>query len=95
MIKGAIHIGATHYDMNIKVGNLYQITDGYYSDLPDEDIVHGGAWATDLQGRRYFLQEETPVLIVEKMHPEKDTLNWKVLVGDNLFIVDQYYLKDL
>ena len=95
MIKGAIHIGATHYDMNIKVGNLYQITNGYFSDLPDDKVSHGGAWVFDFQSKGYFISAGTPVLIIEKMHPEKDTLNWKVLVGDNLFIVDQYYLKDL
>ena len=80
--------------MKIKNGDLLSIRKGYYEDMPPE--YPDGAWiinASTLQSK--FLLEGTPVLIIEKMHPEKDTLNWKVLVGDNLFIVDQYYLKDL
>lgn len=95
MMKGAILIGATHYDMNIKVGNLYQITNGYFSDLPDDKVSPGGAWVFDLQNKGYYISEGTPVLIIEKMHSKYRDTSWKVLIGDNLFIVDQYYLKNL
>lgn len=79
--------------MNIKIGNLYQIVNGYFSDLPDEKVVPGGAWATDLQGRGYFLQEETPILIIEK---DLDSINrWKCLVVNKLFFIEEYYLKEL
>lgn len=92
MMNRAIHIGATHYDMNIKVGNLYQITDGYYSDLPDEDIVHGGAWAVNVSTlERIFMYEGTPAMVINYCgHYDP-----RVLIEDKIYMINPAYLKDL
>lgn len=91
MIKREIHFGAFH--MNIKVGNLYQITNGYHSPLPDNKVSHGGAWVNDLEQRGYFFAEGTPVLILKKNTYFSNL--WQTLIGDKIFLVNEYYLKEL
>jgi hypothetical protein len=91
MIKREIHFGAFH--MNIEVGNLYQIINGYYSDLPDNKVSLGGAWVNDPHDNPHFIPEGTIGLII-KQYPKYCNL-WETLIGDKIFIVNEHYLKEL
>lgn len=75
--------------MNIEVGNLYKV--GYTSFT--DSSSGGGIWATDLEEKGHFLPEGTPGLVIKRDAEYSNV--WQTLIGDKIFLVNEYYLKEL
>lgn len=74
--------------MTFKIGKLYLINNGYWSDLPDEMLRIGGAYATDMSNERWFHHEGTIALMLETGYT-----TCKVLIGDQIYTIDARYLQ--
>jgi thioredoxin-related protein len=78
--------------MSIKTGALLYIKKGLYPDMPYE--YPDGAWLIeDITLIQKFIPEGTPVLILEKKQGFKRT--YKGLIGDQVFLIVEKYLKEL
>jgi len=75
--------------MSIKTGALLYIKKGLYPDMPYE--YPDGAWLIeDITLIQKFIPEGTPVLILEKK-----LRTYKGLIGDQVFLIVEKYLKEL
>ena len=75
--------------MSIKTGALLYIKKGLYPDMPYE--YPDGAWLIeDITLIQKFIPEGTPVLILEK-----NKRTYKGLIGDQVFLILEKYLKEL
>ena len=96
MIKGANHIGATHYQSmhNFKTGQLCKIVDdAFNSNLPDDKITYGGVLVSEIPLSTFKLkaiQEGSPVLVVDAL--EMHVIG---LIEDKLYFIDIKALQDL
>lgn len=81
--------------MSIKTGALLYIKKGLYPDMPYE--YPDGAWLIeDITLIQKFIPEGTPVLILEKISRSKHMKDmYKGLIGDQVFLIVEKYLKEI